>query len=470
MNKDIDMIEILSIIKNKYKFMSIITMITTLIGLIITVFILEPVYETNTTILINNKPTTSSQITIEDINVSQKLAITYSEIIKSRRVISKVIEDLDLNITVESLASNINVGLVKDTEIINIKVNYNDKEMIYKIADKLNDTFMYEVKRISKGENIQIIDEPVIPQQPIKPSKVTNLIISTFLGFMISLFIVFLREYFNDKIKTREDIEKYLNMPVMGTIPYLKSDPDINIDIVTHIEAEAYIEIRTNIEFSNISTNIKTVLITSTKQNEGKTRTISNIAYSFATLQNKKILLIDSDLRKPSIHKQLKITNKIGLAEILMNKKGLEESISTIQVINSKDSYLDVITAGAIPSNPTELISSQNMKQLLEQLKKQYDYIFIDSPAIGTLTDASIISNIVDATILLISSGETEIKYSQISKEKLSNAKANILGVILNKIEYNSFHLNSYYYNKSINKNIPNFKEKYKRIIKKIKK
>lgn len=413
-----------------------------------TFYIIEPEYESNTTILINTNDGDSTKISTEDINVSQKLAVTYGEIIKSRAVLNEVINNLGLDTSYEQLKSCISVSTVNDTELINITVTYNDSEMSYKIADNLSEVFVNKATSLGNGDNIQIIDSPVVPENKSKPSLITNISISVILGLMFSLFIVFLKEYFNDKITTSEDIERYLKLPLLGIIPLKITNRKIDMNKLQFITSEVYRTIRTNIEFANVDNNIKLILVTSTKQNEGKTTVISELSSYFTELENKKILLLDCDLRNPSIHKQFSISNTQGLTDILMNKKSIEECINYIEIPSLNNNKIGIITTGKTPSNPSELFSSQKMKNLLETLKNDYDYVFIDSPPVGIVSDTSIVSNIVDGSILVVGSGEINIKSAVEAKEKLLNGKTHIIGVILNKSKHlnSKVYSNNYYY------------------------
>ena len=205
--------------------------------------------------------------------------------------------------------------------------------------------------------------------------------------------------------------------------------------------SEQYRTIRTNIEYSNVDQNTKTILVTSSDKNEGKTTTVSNLAVSFANL-NKKVLLIDCDLRNASIHKMFRLNNIYGLTDILAKDKAVDKCIQKTELEN-----LYVLTAGAIPPNPAEILSSEKMKNLIEDLKNIYDYIFIDTPPIGLVTDAGVLSSFIDGVVLVVKSESIEKKYLEETKKKLDAVDARILGAILNsyKSEQKDYDYYSYY-------------------------
>lgn len=203
--------------------------------------------------------------------------------------------------------------------------------------------------------------------------------------------------------------------------------------------AEQYRNIRTSIQYSNLDKKLKTILVTSSTKNEGKTITTTNLAVNFAAIDKKKVLIIDCDLRNPSIHKEFGITNVGGLTDLLIEKNNIENYIKTTEIDN-----LHVLTAGVIPPNPSEILASKLMKDLLNDLKQIYDYIFIDTPPIGIVMDAGTLANKVDASILVVKSNGVEFKQLEETKRKLDAVNANIIGVVLNA--YKSEKDNNYYY------------------------
>ena len=210
--------------------------------------------------------------------------------------------------------------------------------------------------------------------------------------------------------------------------------------------AEAYRLIRTNIEFSNVDENLKTILITSAQQNEGKSTVISNLATTFASLEHKRVLIMDCDLRNPSVHKMFKISNLYGLTDVLTGQKDIDKCIERTQIEG-----LDVLKVGKIPPNPSEMLQSKKMRDFMDIIKQHYDYIFIDAPPVGIVTDAGILSQYADGTILLVGANEADIEASKIAKERLEGVNANILGAILNKFEAegSSYGYYNYYYGDS---------------------
>ena len=206
--------------------------------------------------------------------------------------------------------------------------------------------------------------------------------------------------------------------------------------------AEAYRTIRTNISFSDVDNEIQTILFTSTKQNEGKSTVIANVAYSFSKLENCKVLLMDLDLRNPTVHKMFSVSNTYGLMDNLKNDRPIEKCIHKIE------ENIHVLPTGSMPPNPAEVLSSKKMAHFLKNIKTKYDYIFIDAPPVGVVSDATIISKNVDGVMYVVGANETDLSHAQVAIENLRKADANIIGAVLNKYGMNqsSYTYYGYYY------------------------
>lgn len=222
--------------------------------------------------------------------------------------------------------------------------------------------------------------------------------------------------------------------------------------------SEAYRMIRTNLEYTSIDRVNKVMLFTSAKTKEGKTTTIANLAITLAHSKH-KVLLIDCDLRKPRIHKLFEIPNRLGITNLIVNNAKEEDVIHEVAEIEN----LNVITSGPIPPMPSELLSSDRMEDILANLKDEYDYILIDSPPVLSVTDAMVLSGIVDGVVLVVAAGQTPIEAIKTSQKSLEKVKANILGVILSKAEFNKNAYYYYQYDYSYGEDSNNKKKKRKR-------
>ena len=206
--------------------------------------------------------------------------------------------------------------------------------------------------------------------------------------------------------------------------------------------SEQYRTIRTNIEFSAVDNLLKTIMVTSSGPGEGKSTTTNNLAVVFAQ-QGKKVLLVDSDLRKPTAQYTFQADNYVGLTNVLTKQETLSNAI---QVTNQENLYL--LTSGPIPPNPAELLGSRAMEQFLDEVEKAYDIVVFDSPPLLAVTDGQVLANKVDGVVMVVSSGKTETEAALKAKEALLSSKAKLLGVVLNNIKRTESQYYYYYAHK----------------------
>ncbi|WP_297637070.1 CpsD/CapB family tyrosine-protein kinase [uncultured Clostridium sp.] len=208
------------------------------------------------------------------------------------------------------------------------------------------------------------------------------------------------------------------------------------------IPAENYRTLRTNIKYSIFDNELKAILVTSSEPGEGKSTTAGNLALSFAQ-DEKKTIIIDCDLRRPTLHKRFQISGQNGLSEVIVEKRF--EKDKRKKCVYEYNEYLDVMPAGKIPPNPSEMLSSKIMGELIDRLKEEYDYIIIDSPPVHAVTDAQVLSTKVDGVLLVVRAGKTKKESVIAAKESLEKVNAKIIGSVLNGVEQSDDKYYHYY-------------------------
>jgi len=322
-----------------------------------------------------------------------------------------------------------------------------------------------KITEAGKIGNVRVIDRAQPPQFPIKPRKVLNFAIGLVVGLTLGVGLSFFLDSLDNSVKTVEDIEHNFEMPVLGLIPAIHSENGkshrknggdevarISATLVTkytprsHV-SEAYRSLRTNIQFSRIDDPLKTVVISSAAPSEGKSTSAANLAITTA-LSGIRTLLVDADLRRPVIHSLFGLEREPGLSNLLAERLPLEKVVRPSGI----DS-LSILTCGAIPPNPSELLGSQRMRDLIKLLSQQYDLVLFDSPPVITVTDTAVLSPQADGLVLVVKSHATDKRALLRAKTILTNLKTNILGVVLNKIElsglagsYDYYYHYNYYY------------------------
>lgn len=219
MDSKLEFKKIIKIIKKKLWIVIVITLLLLCISTVICNYLLNPVYESYTTLIVNKSNSEDKKnISTEELDVAERIAVTYSQIIKSRTVLNKVIDGLKLNYSYTQLSNNITVESLDDTQIIKITVLDNNPELAMKIANTIPSIFKEEIKRLTDTNKIKVLDTAITNNVPIKPNKSLIIVISTMVGFFMSIILIFLLEYLNTKIKSEEDVEKYLGIHVLGTV------------------------------------------------------------------------------------------------------------------------------------------------------------------------------------------------------------------------------------------------------------
>jgi len=298
-----------------------------------------------------------------------------------------------------------------------------------------------------KANNITIQDRAEPPIIPLKPKKRLNVLLAVVIGLFGGTGLAFFTEYLEDTVKGAEDIERLVKWPFLGNIPKINgkgkgSERERDLFVKKKPKdpvSEAYRSVRTSIMFSSTEEHpLKSIVITSPGPQEGKTTTLSNLGIAIADSQ-KKVLLVDADMRKPRLHQVFENKNDIGLSSFLSGQASFEDLIKKTKIDN-----ISFVSGGLHSPNPSELISSHKMKEFIDKAKERFDFIIFDTPPIAVVTDAVILSKVVDGTIIVLESDKTGKRVLPRIDRMLSDAKARIIGIILNKISH--MHGGYYYY------------------------
>jgi len=299
----------------------------------------------------------------------------------------------------------------------------------------------HEEARIAKAStisNIDIVDPAVIPGHPIKPKKAQNLLLGLLFGLALGIGLAFFEEYLDDTIKNAEEAKRAMGLPLLAVIPHIPgyepkqngSTPDTKM-LVTQTEpksvvAEAFRSLRTNLHFTAISKEKKIMLFTSTFPREGKSTITANEAVVIAQT-GARVLIIDCDLRRSSLHEKFGHSKTPGLSEILTGDVTFEKAKHKTGIHG-----LDLISAGTAPPNPSELLGSEAMRQLLLTQRENYDYIIIDAPPVLAVTDAPVLAMVSDIVILIMEAGRVPIKAAQHMRDTLATLQASVAGLVIN--------------------------------------
>ena len=443
--EEINLKELFDYFIDKIKYIIIATLVCCLIGGIYTKFLTVPMYKSSTTVILGSNQE-GTGITQSDISINNNLVSTYAEIIKSRRVLEQVQKELNESYTYKELASEISVSSINNTQIIKITVEDNNALNAKIIANLVAKVFTVEVPELYNLDNVHILDVAIEEDEPYNINVAKSSIIGGLLGLVLSSGIFFVIYYFDRTAKSVEQVEEVLQMPILGSVEETKNLKD-ELVVATNpkeIISEQIRTIRTNLQFTSADEKIKTILITSSIPSEGKSFISSNLATAFAQ-NNKKVLIVDCDMRKGRVNKIFKISNRIGLSNLLAYKEDDEENLEDY-VFKTKIDNLYVIPRGKIPPNPSELLNSQKTAKLISLLSEIFDYIIFDGPPVNGLSDSLIMSDFVDRTIVVTSLNSAPIELLESTKKMLTNINAKVAGVIVNKVPRRKSSGKSYYY------------------------
>lgn len=552
--EEINLRDLLSYFKKHLILFIVVVLFVVSAGTIYSVFILKPEYKSQATVILSSD---KSKNTVQsEINANKNLIDTYTEVVKSHRVLDRVKSEMQIEDTYEQLVKKVTVASLKDTEIISISVVDLDKNHSYSLANRIADTFTDEIGQIYNDKSVNVLDRAVEPQKPYNVDIVKQEAIYAAAGIVLATAVIFLMFYFDRTIKTTEQIEQLFKLPIYGKVRKLETEkqkqqrkkraekaakleakqaaklekeqqkeakkaerlaaklekqektnneelgvdyqdgeeagaeemqsaqkseaevkPVVEIKAVGRkiiaeekalqekLAAEAEVEadeletdefneemldedselvlrdnpkskvsedfrtIRTSLYFSLNKKGSNAVLISSSTPNEGKSFIASNLAVAFAKTK-KKVLLIDCDMRLGRQHEIFGLSNKEGLSNLLAESKSGEYR-KYLQKTTVKN--LSIITRGVVPPNPSELLDSSIMEELLEKVKQKFDYVILDGTPIDGLSDSLILAKKTDRLVLVSAANMTTIEDLQNSKKALESIEVKISGVVLNR-------------------------------------
>ena len=440
----IDLMELFSALWAKKTIIILSAVFMALVAFVGTKMFVTPKYTSVTKLFVMTKnDDTSANATYTDLQTGSMLTKDYMELVKSRPVLEKTISKLKLDVTPEELAGMITTETPTDTRIMSISVTDDDPKEAKQIADTLRKAVSVQITEIMSADSVNTVEEGNLPTSPSSPNVKKNMMLGALLGLVISMGLIVLISILDDTVKTPDDVEKYLGLNVLTSIPIQegsseqKDMAEIVLKNLTkdYRSNEAYKTLRTNIEFSG--SDKKVIVFTSCTPNEGKSTVTMGLAASLAE-GGKRVLFVDADLRKSVLMGRHRVTGEVkGLTHFLSGQADVKEVI-----LRTQEPNLFVTFAGPVPPNPAELLGSRRFEAFLDGARQAYDYVIIDAPPLGSVIDAAIIAKFSDASVMVISAKTISYKFARVVKDQLEKADCPILGVVLNKVDMKQ---NKYY-------------------------
>jgi capsular exopolysaccharide synthesis family protein len=307
----------------------------------------------------------------------------------------------------------------------------------------------YEQVRLAEAQtstNVVVSEPATIPTIPVSPKPIRNTLLAVAAGMLFAAGTVFAVDTLDDTIKNPDEIRRKFGLSILGMIGRHESPDDKPISLVQPRSpvSESFRALRTNTIFAGVDKPLYRIMVTSATPQEGKTTVSANLAVVLAQGE-RKVVVIDADLRRPQIHRKFGLYNRVGLSDLFLLMRPLE-SLPQGVIQYSEAAKLAVITSGKLPPNPAELLTSQKMGQFLDMLNKEYDLILIDTPPVLTVTDAAALAPCVDGVLLVTMPGKTRLRDFQQAYEQLQTVGARVLGVVLNEVNPRSRKYGYYYH------------------------
>ena len=441
---------------------------------LVTYYLITPQYQSSAMFYVNNSSISVGDVSIEagdinsvgdvsieagDINAAKSLVDSYIVILNTRETLNDVIDYAGVDRTYSELKNMISAASVNSTEIFEVVVTSPDPEEAERIANAISYILPDRIKTIIEGTSAKIVDTAVIPTGPSSPSCARNTLVFFMLGFLLAVACVVLREVFDITITTEEDTEQISKHPVLASVPdmgapskggyyyygyggkrrgkYATASPNhgkapvLIGGEISFAAAEAYKLLRTKLQFSFADdSNSRIIGLSSALSGEGKSLTAVNLAYTLSQL-DKKVLLVDCDMRRPTLAEKLNIQKRPGLSGYLTGQHRLEEAIQQCGIKNEEDAF-EVIAAGQNPPNPIELLSSAKMTRLLEKLRERYDYVILDLPPVEEVSDAMAVAKATDGILLVVRQNYCDRVVLKDAVRQFAFIDTKILGVVYN--------------------------------------
>jgi receptor protein-tyrosine kinase len=367
---------------------------------------------------------------------SAQRVTSYADLATSRELLTKVLDRTGSNLTPTELAGRIKASVIQDTVIITLDVTDPSPQMAQRLAQAESQELATYIDDIETHNTKQgtvkatVIDPASFDDAKVSPHTGLNLGVAAVLGLLIGFGVAMLRDVLDSSVKTAADVAETVDLPVMASVDFDKHVARRPLMVDRGAEgarAEAYRLLRTNVQFLDIDSGVRSIVITSAVPGEGKTTTAANFAAAVAQA-GRRVLLVDGDLRRPRVAELLGLAGNVGLTNILVGQTTIEETVQ-----RHAQSGIHVLASGPVPPNPSEILQSRAARELFEKVAAGFDLVVIDAPPLLPVADAAIMAASADGAILVVRHGRTTRDQLQHAAQRLASVGARSLGVVLNR-------------------------------------
>jgi capsular exopolysaccharide synthesis family protein len=401
-------------------------------------FTRTPVYTTTSQVFVSFHGAESTSELATGTTYVQRRVVSYSNLVRSAQVLEPVVQELGLDTNAGELGSRVQAAPVTDTVLIDITATDTDPTLAARIANTVAESLAVRVDELETPQGpgdspvqLQLVREATLPGSASYPNIPIMILVGFLLGAALGVALAVLREIADTRVRSEHDLRAITDSAVIGSITMDDEAKDNPLVVQTspyHTRSEAFRRLRTNLQFLDLDGGPQALVVTSSVPNEGKTTSAINLAITLADA-DAKVLLIDADLRRPSVAGYLGIEGSVGLTTLLIQRATIDD---VIQPWGSAGLY--VIPSGAVPPNPAELVGSKTMARLILQMSEQFDYVIIDTPPLLPVTDAALIAKMTSGVLMVAGAGQIRREQLRQSLANLSAVSARVLGIVLNKV------------------------------------
>lgn len=469
---EVNLQTLLSAVIQKLWLIGIVSVLCAILVFMGTYMFVSPKYQSYSVFYVNNSVAVGDDISIDsgDISASKSLVDSYLVILLTRQTLTDVIDYAGVELDYLELRDMITAVSMNNTEVVRVTVTATDADVAYKLASAIEYVLPNRISEAIEGSSAKVVDTAMVSYAQVGPDYSFNAAIGFILGAMLTIGIIVLRTAMNTKITSEEEITHSCDYPILAAVPnmnvvsrggyygYGQKKQSITDRVgnilrrqnllgpdISFAASEAYKLLRTKILFSFADgKRCRVIGVSSALAGEGKSLSAVNLAYSLSQME-KKVLLIDCDLRRPSVAAKLGIQRDPGLSNYLTFQSELEEVIQPCGIPNEENAF-QVIASGLIPPNPVELLSSQRMSNLLQMLRQEYDYVLLDFPPVGEVSDALSMAKVIDGALLIVRQNYCDRNVFYNVVRQFGYMQAKVLGVVYNCANDGNGLYKKYYY------------------------
>ena len=385
-----------------------------------------PLYQASTRLFVSTTNGSSLSDAYQGNRFSQERVISYTELLMGQTLAQRTIDKLGIDMDAATLQGNVKASAKLDTVLIRVNVLDESAVRARDIANTLSAEFVEMIRELETPEDgarpdarVIVEQRASIPAHPVVPKTTRNISFGILLGLALGIGLAFLRDAMDNTVKSRETLEEITGVGIVGSVPLdkeLRKQPAISFDKDNSAVAEAFRKLRTNLQFLAVDNPPRVIIFTSSLPSEGKSTAAINTALALAEAEH-NVVLVDGDMRRPTLHKYLDLVQPVGFSTVLSGGATLDEALQ-----KTRFPGVTVLTSGAVPPNPSELLGSQSARKLLSELRAQFDYVIVDSTPLLAVTDAAILAAAADGVLIMARFGQTK-------REQLTHAVGNLESV-----------------------------------------